>query len=73
MVEDFMSIRMDIKTKMDSIPTIISDYPTVETAKQCALVAVCELIEEHTWKSPISWNVKRKQYWQQVKEELEKL
>jgi hypothetical protein len=42
-------------------------------AKRCALIAVDELIEEHTWKNPINWNVVRKRFWEEVKSEIEKL
>jgi hypothetical protein len=35
---------------------------------ECALAAVSELIAEHTWQSPISWNTSRKKYWLFVKE-----
>lgn len=44
-----------------------------EPAKWCAIVAVDELIKEHTLKSPISWNNERKRYWKEVKQEIEKL
>ena len=42
-------------------------------AKRCALIAVNELIEEHTWTSTSSWEDARKKYWQEVKTEIEKL
>ena len=40
--------------------------------KECALICVDELITEHTWKNPLSWNESRLKYWQQVKAEIEK-
>jgi hypothetical protein len=39
-------------------------------AKLAAIVAVDELIEEHNYKSPISWNLKQTKYWQAVKSEV---
>jgi len=43
------------------------------TAKQCALIAVDEMIKEHTWASPISWNKTQLNYWNKVKTEIENL
>jgi hypothetical protein len=34
--------------------------------KDTALACVEELIKEHTWDNPISWNDKRKTYWLNV-------
>lgn len=42
-------------------------------AKELAIIAVDELIQEHTWGSPISWNEVRKKYWQAVKTEITNL
>lgn len=39
-------------------------------AKLAATVAVNDLIEEHNYKSPISWNVKRRKYWEDVMSEI---
>lgn len=44
-----------------------------EIAKQCALIAVNQLIDEHTFKNPIKWNIERINYWKQVKQEIENL
>ena len=73
LVEDFMSVRMEIKTKMDSIPTVISDYPSPDTAKKCALIAVNEIISIAYWEYMDSGTKEERQYWQQVKTEIEKL
>jgi len=42
-------------------------------ANQCAIIAVKELIEEHTWKNPISWNLTRLKTWNEVLTELERM
>jgi hypothetical protein len=42
----------------------------IELAKQCAIINCEELINEHTFKNPIGWNIKRLKYWQEVKQEL---
>lgn len=42
----------------------------LEDAKECALFLVNKMIEEHTFKNPISWNIKRQNYWQEVKKEI---
>lgn len=73
LVENFLKTRLTIYTKMDSIPTKLSDYPDKETAKKCALICVDEIIEEHTWKNPITWNKVRKKCWEQVKSEIKNL
>jgi hypothetical protein len=41
-----------------------------ESAKQCALIAVDELIDEYQKIFP---NVNRRNYWDEVKQEIEKL
>jgi hypothetical protein len=42
-------------------------------SKQCALIAVDQLIKEHTWTNQIIWNRDRLYYWNKVKSEIEKL
>lgn len=47
-----------------------------ETAKLCALIAVDEIIEEcGNWAGGTNdgWDTKRFDYWQEVKQEIEKL
>jgi hypothetical protein len=39
-------------------------------AKLAATVAVADLIEEHNYKSPIGWNIKRTKYWEAVLSEI---
>lgn len=46
-------------------------WATSPRAKKCAIKCVEELIKEHTYTSPISWNVKQKKYWESVKLALE--
>jgi hypothetical protein len=48
---------------------LISEY----LAKQLSLIHVEALIEEHTWKNPLSWNESRLKYWTGVKNEINKL
>lgn len=67
--EKYKSTRFDIQTKMDSIPTTVSDYPTNLTAKICALIAVEEIMNEPA----VEFNQFRLKYWQQVKTEIENL
>jgi len=42
-----------------------------EQAKQCALIAVDEIIKSIRWSS--DFNNEQKKYWQEVKQEIEKL
>jgi len=47
-----------------------------EQSKQCALITVNEIMKEcYNWAGGenIEYDIKRFQYWQQVKEEIEKL
>jgi hypothetical protein len=51
------------------------EYPEqiLSQAKKCALIAVDELIKEHDFKNPISWNTTRIKYWNQVKKYIQTL
>lgn len=49
------------------------DYLELENSKQCAKIAVEELIKEHTWANPIAWNNTRKMYWFEVLKEIDLL
>ncbi len=71
---------MEAKSKANDL--ILSFIPFVSSpdgettwinAKQCAIITVKELIEEHTWKNPIMWNLNRLKTWQEVLTELEKM
>lgn len=46
LIEKFKKNRMDILTKQDSIPCILSDFPTQKTATKCAIIAVEEIISQ---------------------------
>jgi hypothetical protein len=61
MIESFMNMNMDIK-----------QYPVIHylTAKQCALIAVNEIIELAYWEYMESMGEKEEKYWQEVKQEI---
>jgi len=40
LVQKFQETRLDILTSMDSVPCIISDFPTGETAQKCADISI---------------------------------
>jgi hypothetical protein len=44
-----------------------------EAAKQCALIAVDEILNEFPQGFKGNFEERRKQYWQEVKQEIEKL
>jgi hypothetical protein len=76
LVKKYMQTKCCILTKFDSIPEIICDQMTFQTAKQCTLIAVDEIIPElsplelhplGTYRNP------KIEYWQEVKQEIEKL
>ena len=51
-----------------------SDYNTVmKNSKQCALIAVDEIIQLHKGKFMCEREGQNEEYWQQVKNEIEKL
>jgi len=43
----YMNIRLEICTKIDSVFNIISDYPTLKTCKELAIIHVKGLIAEN--------------------------
>ena len=46
-----------------------TDYVEIDDAKQCALIAVDEMLDNNLWfKDEVNNN-----YWQEVKQEIEKL
>jgi hypothetical protein len=46
-------------------------YAAFEISKQCALIAVDEIIKSIRWSS--DFNNEQKKHWQEVKQEIEKL
>jgi len=55
-----------------------AEYTTLslENAKECALIAADEIIKEcYNWNGSdnIQWETKRLDYWEEVKQEIEKL
>lgn len=51
----------------------IQNYTSKHEVKQCALIAVDEIIDIAYWEYMESMGGKEKQYWQQVKIEIENL
>ena len=57
---------------MDKVEPMLTE----EQAKQCALIAVDEIIKEcYNWNGGdnVQWETKRFDYWNEVKQEIEKL
>lgn len=65
----YKGIRLDILTTMDSIPCIISDYPTILTAKILAGYEVRAIIDAHFMKKDSG----HKTFWLNVLEEINNL
>ena len=61
------------KELVENYYTLLSFDLTKYQAKELATMQVDGLIKEHTWASPISWNLQRKKYWESVKEAITKL
>ena len=57
---------------MDKVEPMLTE----EQAKQCTLIAVDEIIKEcYNWNGSdnVQWETKRFDYWEEVKQEIEKL
>ena len=73
------SISVEVYFKEDSIPRIVNAPMRAKSAKQCALIAVNELIESTfsvKWygnNDIIPSDYLLTEYWQEVKKEIEKL
>lgn len=65
----------EIFDKMYLVEDSIGDYPMCfDTAKQCALIAVDEMLNEYPNQCPKdSYEMERHIFWQEVKEELLKI
>jgi hypothetical protein len=62
---------VDLIDKMRATCLITDDYVYKSTAKQCALVAVDEIIE--SWNKDLYENCGASEYWKEVRKEIEKL
>jgi hypothetical protein len=69
----YMQTKCCILTKFDSIPEIICDQMTFQTAKKCALIAVDEIAYNIDGLDDSVWYSNTYSYWQEVKTEIEKL
>ena len=61
--------------KMYFVDDPMGNYPMCfDTAKQCALIAVDEIINSNPHSNPLNTNIESTMsYWQQVKQEIEAL
>jgi hypothetical protein len=66
---DSYKIKVKVFFTENSIPIIVKADMILESAIQCALIAADELIYETQFEVP---NI-RQRYWQEVKQEIEKL
>ena len=64
---------MDILTTQDSVPCVMSDYPTFKTAKKCALITVENLIKENEEIEGMVGQGFNLDYWKEVHAEIVKL
>ena len=78
---DKYSIKVEVFFTEDSIPRIVNAQLRLQSAKQCALIAVDEMInilkvfpeKDTTSKSVVNFSISRIVYLVQVKQEIEKL
>jgi hypothetical protein len=73
LTHSYLSIRLDILTKMDSVPCIFSDFPTYSTAKKLAKLAVDLRLEADFAFNDIEYGENSREYWEQVRTEIDKL
>jgi hypothetical protein len=62
---------IDLIDKMRATCLITYDYVYKSTAKQCAIIAVDEIIE--SWNKDLYENCGASEYWIEVRKEIEKL
>ena len=68
------SIKVEVFFTEDSIPRIVNAQMRLELAKQCALIAVDEILNEYPSQAPKnSYEMERHIYFQEVKQEIELL
>ena len=71
---DKFHIKVYVSFIENSIPSIINALMLYNSAKQCALIAVDEIIMSNPHSNPFNTNVYSTMgYWQEVKQEIEKL
>ena len=63
------SIKVEVFFTEDSIPRIVNAQMRLELAKQCALIAVDEILAV----TSESYDIDHINWWQEVKQEIEKL
>lgn len=62
---------MTPKEKAQELAMKFDKYGETDNAKQCALIAVDEIIRSNPHSNPLNTNVESTmEYWQQVKEEI---
>jgi hypothetical protein len=64
---------MYVNKGMSQIKPVINRVIRKEMAKQCALIAVDEIIDVAYWEYMESMGEKEKDYWEQVKQEINNL
>ena len=64
---------MYVNKGMNQIKPVINRVIRKEMAKQCALIAVDEIIELAYWEYMESMGEKEEKYWQEVKQEINNL
>jgi hypothetical protein len=67
---DKFHIKVYVSFIENSIPSVINALMLYNSAKQCALIAVDEIIE---FMSPMVHSKQAYDYWDEVKQEIEKL
>ena len=67
-----LKVKIDTRTVGESDVIISNGEIRIETAKHCALIAVDEILESH-YKLLSGVNTTTYKYWQEVKQEIEKL
>jgi len=70
---DEYHIKVHVSFIENSIPAVVNALMLYDSAKKCALIAVDEIIEANPIAFDENDNCIAKQWWQEVKTEIEKL
>ena len=71
---DKFHIKVYVSFVENSIPSVVNALMLYDSAKQCALLAVDELLNEYPAQCPEnSYEMERHLFWKEVKQEIENL
>jgi hypothetical protein len=70
---DKYHLKVKVLYTQDSIPAVMNGAMTVNSSKQCALIAVDEILDVDCCDMSEAYFYNHIEYWQEVKQEIENL